>query len=400
MGTCREYWIDMLTKIVNPVLMNFEKEQLHTALYLEAEDPEREQYKGLEILGRSLAGLAPWIETPASSSKEESLRLRYAQLSRNAIAVAVNPKSPDYCFRGTTDKEWNKQWLVDAAYLAFAVIRAPRELGEKLPDSVKQNLINAFLKTRNYRPVFNNWLLFSAMIEAALFVLGEDYDLVRIDYAIRQMEQWYVGDGFYGDGPRFRMDYYNSFAIQPMLTCLVRMFHDKYKEPDAILPEGEPVGQKMYRLAMTRFLRYVRIQEESIAPDGSFAPIGRSMVYRCGAFQALAQAALWKTLPEEVTPAMARCALTKVIQKTLGAPGTFSEEGWLQLGLCGYQPDIAYAYNTTASLYMATLAFLPLGLSETDAFWSAPDEIGTWEKCFSGVNTQKDVPIVRDERLF
>lgn len=238
------------------------------------------------------------------------------------------------------------------------------------------------------------------MVEAALFVLGQDYDLVRIDYAIRQMEQWYVGDGFYGDGPRFRMDYYNSFAIQPMLTCLVRMFHDKYKEPDAILPEGEPVGQKMYRLAMTRFLRYVRIQEESIAPDGSFAPIGRSMVYRCGAFQALAQAALWKTLPEEVTPAMARCALTKVIQKTLGAPRTFSEEGWLQLGLCGYQPDITYAYNTTASLYMATLAFLPLGLPETDAFWSAPDEMGTWEKCFSGVNTQKDVPIVRDERLF
>jgi hypothetical protein len=49
---------------------------------------------------------------------------------------------------------------------------------------------------------------------------------------------------------------------------------------------------------------------------------------------------------------------------------------------------------------MATLAFLPLGLPETDVFWSAPDEMGTWEKCFSGVNTQKDVPIVRDERLF
>lgn len=400
MGNCREYWVKMLIKIADPVLINFDREQLHKVLKSETAAPDREQYKGLEILGRTLAGIAPWIETEAVNPEEECLRRKYAQLSRRAIAVAVDPQSADYCFLGSSDKEWNKQWLVDAAYLAMAIIRAPRELGEKLPGDVKQNLIDAFLKTRNYRPVFNNWLLFSAMIEAALFVLGQDYDLVRIDYAIRQMEQWYVGDGFYGDGPRFRMDYYNSFAIQPMLVCLVRMFHDKYSEPDAIRPEGEPVGQKMYRLAMTRFLRYVRIQEESIAPDGSFAPIGRSMVYRCGAFQALAQAALWKALPEEVTPAMARGALTKVIQKTLDVPGTFSKEGWLRMGLCGYQPDIAYAYNTTASLYMATLAFLPLGLPETDEFWSAPDEMGTWEKCFSGVNVQRDVPIVQDEILF
>ena len=400
MCTDRKYWIDMLVRIVDPVLVNFEKEQLHKALRLEAEDPEREQYKGLEILGRTLAGLAPWLETPASDPEEEALRVRYGQLSRKAIAVAVDPKSPDYCFQGTTEKEWNKQWLVDASYLAFAIIRAPRELGEKLCADTKQHLVDAFLKTRNYRPVFNNWLLFSAMVEAALYVLGQDYDLVRIDYAIRQMEQWYVGDGFYSDGPCFRMDYYNSFAIQPMLTCLVRMFHGRYQEPNAVNPEGEPVGQRMYRLVMNRFHRYVRIQEASIAPDGSFAPIGRSMVYRCGAFQALAQAALWNSLPAEVTPAMARGALTSVIQKTLDAPGTFSEDGWLKMGVCGYQPDIAYSYNTTASLYMATLAFLPLGLPETDAFWSDPDEPGTWEKCYSGVNLQRDVPLVRDERLF
>ena len=400
MCTDRKYWIDMLIRIVDPVLANFEKEQLHKALRLEAEDPEREQYKGLEILGRTLAGLAPWLETPAADPEEEALRVRYVQLSRKAIAVAVDPKSPDYCFQGTTEKDWNKQWLVDAAYLALAIIRAPRELGEKLSADVKQRLVDAFLKTRNYRPVFNNWVLFSATIEAALFALDQDYDLVRIDYAIRQMEQWYVGDGFYSDGPRFRMDYYNSFAIQPMLTTLVRMFHNKYNEPDAINPERESVGQRMCDLTMSRFSRYVRIQEASIAPDGSFAPIGRSMVYRCGAFQALAQAALWGVLPKEVTPAMVRGALTKVIRKTLDAPGTFSEDGWLQMGVCGYQPNIAYSYNTTASLSMATLAFLPLGLPETDAFWSDPDEAGTWEKCYSGVNLQRDVPLVRDERLF
>ena len=86
--------------------------------------------------------------------------------------------------------------------------------------------------------------------------------------------------------------------------------------------------------------------------------------------------------------------------KTLTAPGTFSDDGWLQMGICGYQPDTAFAYSTTASLYLATAAFLPLGLPETDEFWSSPDELGTWEKCFTGRNVQKDVPLGRDELLF
>ncbi len=396
MINCREYWVNMLIKIADPVLKNFSQERLHEALRLESENSDREKYKGLEILGRTLAGIAPWIEEVASDSEEEALRRQYAELSRKAIAVAVNPESPDYCFLGSEEKEWNIQWLVDASFLALAIIRAPRELGEKLSEHDRQNLVEAFLKTRNYRPVYNNWLLFSATIEAALYVLGQDYDLVRIDYAIRQMEQWYVGDGLYGDGPLFKMDYYNSYVIQPMLVCLVRMFHDRYTEPYEVYQSDKSLGAKMYKVVMNRFVRYAKIQEESIAPDGAFAPIGRSLVYRCGAFHALAQAALWRTLPVDVTPAMARGALTRVIKKTLDAPNTFSDTGWLQIGVCGHQPMMAYSYITTASLYMATLAFLPLGLSEEDEFWSSPEEMSTWEKCFSGVDLMPDTPLLGD----
>ena len=40
---------------------------------------------------------------------------------------------------------------------------------------------------------------------------------MRVDYALRQHDQWYKGDGIYGDGPQFHWDYYNSFVIHPML---------------------------------------------------------------------------------------------------------------------------------------------------------------------------------------
>ena len=55
------------------------------------------------------------------------------------------------------------------------------------------------------------------MVEAGLARLGARWDRTRVDYALRQHEQWYVGDGHYGDGPAFHWDYYNSYVIQPML---------------------------------------------------------------------------------------------------------------------------------------------------------------------------------------
>ena len=387
----RQYWLDMLIKLADPVLQNFCKGTLKAQLSKEIANPQRKDYMGLEILGRTLSGLAPWLEVTAEG-EEEQLRQRFVALARDALAQAVDPASADYCFTGSEEKQWNVQYLVDAGFLAMAIVRAPRELGEKLPETVRNNLVRAFHKTRNYRPVFNNWLLFSAMVEAALYVLGEDYDLVRIDYAIRQMEQWYQGDGFYGDGPRFRMDYYNSFTLQPMLVHLVELFHEKYQEDD--------LGDTIYRLVRMRFRKFVSIQEHSVAPDGSYPPYGRSLTYRCGAFHALAMAAWQHGLPETVTPAMARGALTKVIHKTLDAPGTFLESGWLSPGVCGCQPNMVSHYVTTASLYMATLAFLPLGLPADDPFWSAPEEKSTWEKCFTGENLMEEIAIEEDVALY
>ena len=120
------------------------------------------------------------------------------------------------------------QPVVDAAFLAHALLRAPKELIQKLEPSAKENLITSLQKTRVIRPVFSNWLLFSAMIEAALYLLGEDWDRMRVDYALKQHEQWYVGDGAYSDGPAFHWDYYNSFVIQPMLVDILEVLGDQF----------------------------------------------------------------------------------------------------------------------------------------------------------------------------
>ena len=131
-------------------------------------------------------------------------------------------------------------------------------------------------------------------------------------------------------------------------------------------------------------MRYAGILERLIGPDGTFPPTGRSIAYRCGAFQSLAQAALRRALPADVTPPQVRGALGAVIRRSLGAPGTFDDGGWLRIGFCGHQPGVGETYISTGSLYLCSVAFLPLGLPASDDFWSAPDRPWTSVLAWSG----------------
>ena len=61
-------------------------------------------------------------------------------------------------------------------------------------------------------------------------MIGEPYDIMRVIYPMRVFQQWYKGDGVYGDGAMFHWDYYNSFVIQPMYVDLVRLFENEHEE--------------------------------------------------------------------------------------------------------------------------------------------------------------------------
>ncbi len=367
--TDREMWVSTLRRLADPVLTNLVNATLKTRMPIEqAPGADRRSVTHLEALGRLVAGIAPWIELPADGTAESQLRARYADLTRRAVGRAVDPASPDF-LNFTTDR----QPLVDAAFLAQGVLRAPQALRGALDATVKRNLIAALESTRTIAPVFNNWLLFSATVEAGLASLGAKWDRMRVDYALRQHEQWYRGDGAYSDGPDFHFDYYNSFVIHPMLLDVLDVCRDEM-----------PAWKELAQRAELRARRYAAVLERSIAPDGSFPPIGRSIAYRFGAFHLLAQMALRRALPENVSPAQVRGALTAIIRRSIEAPGTFDENGWLRIGFCGHQPGVGETYISTGSLYLCSVGLLPLGLAPTDEFWSAPPQPWTSVRAWSG----------------
>ncbi len=370
----RAVWLDYLDKIAKPVLTNLANDTLKANMPVEGKTKDRPEYTHLEAFGRLLAGIGPWLNlTEFSDKKEEAMRNTYFDLTLKALDKGTNPQAKDFL-------NFNKgaQPVVDAAFLAHGLIRAPK-LWAGLSENVKDNVVNALRSSRVIRPGFNNWLLFSAMVEAFFAKYGYEYDKMRLDYALRQHEQWYLGDGMYGDGPNFHWDYYNSYVIQPFLVDIL----------ETILPK-EGIYKAMAENVNKRAVRYAAIQERLISPEGTFPVIGRSICYRAGAFQNLANIAYLGKLPKEVAPAQVRPALTAVIQRTTESPETFDAKGWLTIGLHGHQPSLGETYISTGSLYLCATVLMPLGLPASDAFWADQATDWTAKKVWKGVDIPTD----------
>lgn len=372
----RQTWCRLATRLADPVLVALAERRLKASMPVEAAPgvTDRAQFTHLEALGRLLCGLAPWLELGEDVTPEGRERGRLAALARAGIDAATDPQSPDYL-----NFSVGSQPLVDAAFLAQALLRAPNELWRKLPPQVQANTVAALKSSRVIQPGESNWKLFATTVECFLHRVGEPRDERRLFEGVRKHRDWYVGDGVYGDGPEFHWDYYNSFVIQPMLVEALEEVGDE-------APEWADFRAK----ARGRLARWAAIQERLIAPDGTYPLVGRSIAYRCGAFQGLALAAWRDWLPEGLSPAQARVALTAVIRRTLEAPGTFDARGWLTIGVAGHQPGLGERYISTGSLYLCSAAFLPLGLPGAHPFWSTPAGESTWQRIWSGQDSPAD----------
>lgn len=355
----RMFWIHEMDKMCRPVIQSLANDSLRIVMpqvtSVKVDNREhRIKVQYVEVLGRVLSGIAPWLQLEGGNGEEAALRDQYRTWIMKGLKNALDSNANDFM-----RFDIGGQQLVDASFLAFAFVRAPW-LWEHLDKTSQTRLVESIKVTRRFKPVFSNWLLFSAMNEAFLAKYGTEWDVMRVDYALRQMEQWYVGDGMYNDGVHFAYDYYNSYVIHPYLAGIAEVISEK---TDAY--------KGMFDKINKRNQRYAIIQERLINTDGTYPPSGRSIIYRGAAFHHLADMAWKKKLPEELKPAQVRGALTAVIKKTLESPTTY-QDGWLTIGLYGEQPGLGDFYNNQGSPYLCATIFLPLGLPETDDFWADP----------------------------
>lgn len=378
----RAYWAELLGKIATPVLSNMAHGQLQKKMLVELSpiwDGRDRRVTYMECFARLISGLSPWLSLPDDGSAEGKTRKQLREWAQQSYVHSVDPKSPDYLL-------WRKegQPLVDSAYFSNALIRAPKALWEPLDATTKKRIVTELQLLRRVAPPYQNWILFAAMNEAFLLSIGEQYDPFRIALAVRKINEWYIGDGWYADGPRFHFDYYNSFVIHPMLVEIL----------EVLVKTGAfvnlPPAKDLLAQAMTRMKRYGEELERLISPEGTFPPFGRSATYRTAVFQPLALLSWRKALPESISEGRVRAALSAVHRRIFASPGNFNAEGYLSIGFCGHQPEIADVYSNNGSMYITTESMLAMGLPASDSFWTAPAEDWTAKRAYANQNFKRD----------
>lgn len=376
--TDRQVWTDLCYKISQPVLENMSKGNFQKDFPLELSptwDGRDTKVAYLETFARLMAGISPWLALPDDGTPEGKQRKQLHEWAIQAYKNAVDPNSPDKITWLTN----TSQPLCDASYLVESFMRAPEATWGQLDEVTKKRYIEGLKSLRTIRPAYNNWLLFRAMVEVFFMSIGEDVDEYALSVGLQKMSEWYLSDGWYSDGPEYAMDYYNSYVMHPMMVEVVEMCKKhKFSTPISL------------DLAVKRMNRFNTILERFISPEGAYPAVGRSVIYRMGAFQTLAMSAWKYGLPKDLTNGSVRSALTCVMKRMFAVDGNFDDKGYLRLGFAGHQPNLANYYSNNGSLYMTSLVFMPLGLPADHPFWTAPAEPWTSQKAWSGQEFPED----------
>lgn len=259
----REIWCEVMYRMAAPVLSNMSEGRLKQNMLVELSptwDGRNKDVTYMECFGRLMAGLAPWLSLPEDDTAEGVQRRQLRKWALKSYKQAVDPSATDYLL-------WRQegQTLVDATYIAESFLRGYDALWMPLDSLTKQRYINEFTQLRRVDPSYSNWLLFSATIESFLRKAGAPSDTYRISSSLRKIEEWYVGDGWYSDGPHFAFDYYNSFVIHPMYIEALEIITEAGKHKNIWNMPGCD-----YHKAIIRAQRFGMILERLISPEGTF----------------------------------------------------------------------------------------------------------------------------------
>jgi hypothetical protein len=381
----RDYLLGLLQKMAEPVLSNMARGRLKKNFPLELSptwDGRPTDVAYLECFGRLMSGMAPWLALPDDDTAEGKARRQLRQLALQSYANSVDPGNPDYlAWKG------HGQALVDSAYFTSALMRAPKALWEPLDSTTKKRIVAEIKGLRRVEPPFINWLLFAAMNEAFLLSIDEGHDPLRMNTAVRKLNEWYVGDGWIKDGDTFHFDYYGSYVMHPMLLAVL----DKLVAHNAPFWNGKPA--ELHAQALKRMQRYAETLERFISPQGTYPPFGRSLTYRTAVFQPLALLAWRKQLPASLPEGQVRSALHAAHKAIWSDPGNFTADGFLTIGFAGHQPELADWYSNNGSMYIATESFHALGLPADDSYWTSAAQDWTQKKAFANMRFPKDYPV-------
>ncbi|MEU0060231.1 DUF2264 domain-containing protein [Streptomyces sp. NPDC006334] len=303
--------------------------------------------------GRLSDGLEGYARTflLAAFRRDETALERYA----DGLAAGVSGVWPRI--------EDRTQPLVEAASVALALRLTGRELWDRLDDGVRQRAAAWLSEALTAEPWPCNWELFPVTVGGFLQSVGFEADASRkaVDRGLERIEEWYVGDGWYTDGPIRAFDYYNGWAMH-----LYTVLHAWLAGDTRLLD--------LYGGRLSRHLTdYARL----FGGDGAPLHQGRSLTYRFATTAPLWLGALTGHTP--LAPGETRRLASGALKYFLER-GAVDSRGLLTLGWHGPDSTVLQGYSGPASPYWASKGFIGLLLPAEHEVWTAVEEPGPVER--------------------
>ncbi len=315
-----------------------------------------ERREGMETIGRSLLMAAPRI---AGAGRSDAGAEELAAWYREALLAGTDPDGPEAWPLGVTCKPpllGVTNSIVEAANIAFSLYTARARLWDPLRPAEKKQVADWLRHHARLEVWGNNWQLFPAMAEGFLRSVGEDVSGCIGARNVARVESWYLGDGWYTDGPEHAVDYYNAWAIHPYLWAWYRMTGQ----------ENTPDGVRH----LERLRQFVGSYSLMFAADGAVLHVGRSLAYRTAVLAALwcAEISGVNPLNPGQTRRLASGVLANFTARGVGVDGP-PNLGWYgeHLGSC-------QDYSGFGSPYLAGIGFLGLSLPADHPVWQKGEE--------------------------
>ena len=266
------------------------------------------------------------------------------------LTNGTDPDHPEF-WGWPTDLD---QRLVELAAIGFAMLAVPERIWEPLTITARVNVITYLRNATTCQFSANNWFYFRLLMDAGMRAVGEDIPIEAGQAEREALEELYLNDGWYRDGPGRRVDHYTGFAFHTYALLLHRFAPHSDK--------GDHLARA--RLFAPQFAQWFDNQGRSL-------PYGRSMTYR---FATVAFFGAYALADDESV--LDWGILKGIVLRNLRWWGTqpiADRDGILPVGYAYPNPLMAENYNSPCSPYWALKAFLPLALPEDHPFWRAEE---------------------------
>lgn len=315
----------------------------------------------MEGYARVLWGLGPlWVQDNSSLPEElQKESQEWLLLYRNGLIHGTDPGHEEY---------WGEvldfdQKMVEMAALSVAISLSPDKFWTPLTEVQKKNLYQWMFQINEKKVHPNNWRFFRILVNMMFRILGLPWseEAEKDDWEI--IESCYTQNGWYYDGKPEQVDYYIPFAMEFYGLIYARFAKEWDKERAEILRKR---GAEFSKTFVYWF-----------GEDGNEVPFGRSLTYR------FAHSAFFSAMAFADEPGVGYGIMKALAVRNLNIwmkRPIFDPAGILTIGY-GY-PNLLMSekYNAPGSPYWSFKAFLMLALPEDHRFWTAEEEVFSYEE--------------------